>query len=591
MLLTLKRPRTTSIDQPHLVVQTLADVRDVLARLPGGDGPESKLQISAINTVARASGCAPEDLPSDPARLREHLASISCAMAGLTRGSWSSVRSRILKALRRAQVHVMAARRTKPLSEEWSVLYRSLPRTGLQPGLGRLIGYLSDRGVPPNQVCDGHIERFRDELTATSLRGRPSAIVRNAIRIWNIAVDTVPGWPQQQLAYERPQRMGYVLPAEQFSPGFQKSLAEHIEYLADPPDDDDDAPPRALRPATLRLREFQFRQMASALVHRGIPIESITSIGVLAERENVNALCDFFMERSDRAFVVQLDGMLRILRAVAAYHLKRRDLADFISRRVRRLSGGRSRRFGMTEKNRRRLAVFRDQQQVRDLLFLPWQLYKRAESKSLPPAVAAKLVRAAVAIELELVCPIRLQNLSELNLDTDFVRSHSGKKAAVHLFIPGSRTKNGEDIELELPRDTVGLIDIYMAKYRNLLIRPECCGKGPRFLFPKPDGTRKVPRVFADCICRVMERELGIKFNIHLFRHIGCYLYLRSHPGQIDVMRRVLGHRDATTTMRFYAFIEQSDAFRMFDEHILNIRNEALRPGRRSLSGRVGARQ
>ena len=34
--------------------------------------------------------------------------------------------------------------------------------------------------------------------------------------------------------------------------------------------------------------------------------------------------------------------------------------------------------------------------------------------------VAAKLVRAAVAVELEIMAPIRLQNLSELNMDTDF---------------------------------------------------------------------------------------------------------------------------------------------------------------------------
>lgn len=423
MLLTLKRPHTTSIDEPHRVVQTLADVRDALSKLPDHDSPETKLQISAINTVARASGCAPEDLPSDPARLREHLASISCAMAGLTRGSQSSVRSRILKALQRAQVNTMAARRTKPLSGEWLVLYRALPRNGSQAALGRLIGYLSDRGVPPNEVCDGHIERFRDELTTTSLRGRPSAIVRNAIRIWNIAVDTVPGWPQQQLTYERPQRTGYVLPAEQFSPGFQKSLSDYLSYLADPPDDDDDAPPKALRPATLRLREFQFRQMASALVHRGVPIEAITSIGVLAERENVDPICEFFLDRSDRPQLVQLVGLLSVLRPVALHQLKQRELADFIRRRIRRLSGGRLRRFGMTEKNRRRIAVFRDQQQVRDLLLLPLKLFKRAKSGSLPLKVAAKLVRAAVAIELELMCPIRLQNLSELNMDTDFVRS------------------------------------------------------------------------------------------------------------------------------------------------------------------------
>lgn len=84
-----------------------------------------------------------------------------------------------------------------------------------------------------------------------------------------------------------------------------------------------------------------------------------------------------------------------------------------------------------------------------------------------------------------------------------------------------------------------------------------------------------------------MRRELGIKFNIHLFRHLGCFLYLRSHPGQIDVMRRVLGHRDGETTQRFYASIEQSDAFRMFDRHILQIREEALRPsGKRSARGK-----
>ena len=87
-------------------------------------------------------------------------------------------------------------------------------------------------------------------------------------------------------------------------------------------------------------------------------------------------------------------------------------------------------------------------------------------------------------------------------------------------------------------------------------------------------------RVFAAGICRVLERELGIDFNVHLFRHLGCFLYLRSHPGQLDVMRRVLGHRDLETTNRFYADIQQSDAFRLFDKHILEMRQETLRPGR-----------
>jgi hypothetical protein len=53
----------------------------------------------------------------------------------------------------------------------------------------------------------------------------------------------------------------------------------------------------------------------------------------------------------------------------------------------------------------------------------------------------------------------------------------------------------------------------------------------------------------------------------------------------------VLGHRDGNTTMRFYAFVEQSDAFRLFDTHVLQIRGEALRPSGRSIRRGTGRRQ
>src|SRR3954466_2905324 len=101
------------------------------------------------------------------------------------------------------------------------------------------------------------------------------------------------------------------------------------------------------------------------------------------------------------------------------------------------------------------------------------------------------------------MCPIRLKNLSELNIDTDFVPSRSGRDSRVHLFIPGSRTKNDEDIELELPSQSVELIDLYVQKYRNQLIRPEYRGLGARFLFPTPDGRAKVGKNLADHVCDV----------------------------------------------------------------------------------------
>jgi len=302
-------------------------------------------------------------------------------------------------------------------------------------------------------------------------------------------------------------------------------------------------------------------------------------------------ICEFFIDHHGRSDSVQLSNLLSTLRPIALHRLTDRDLADWISRRQKRLSGGWARRSGMTEKNRRRLAVFRDPQHVRDLLLLPYRLLKRAEAGTLPPIDAARLVRTAVAIELEIMSPIRLQNLSEINVETDLIRSRSGKGATVHLFIPGKRTKNGEDIELELPAPSVALIDLYLAKYRNQLIDPEFRGTSPRFLFPRADGTAKVGRMLADAICTVLRRELGTKFNVHLFRHLSCFLYLRSHPGQMDVMRRVLGHRNEETTRRFYSYVEQSDAFRLFDANVLRIREDALRPRQKAPAPRKGSKR
>ena len=192
-------PVLTEEASPDHPPRTLADIRDILLRAPDADSPQVKLQLSAINTVSRACGCAPDDLPVDPARLRRHLSTISPAMAGLTKGSWDSVRSRILKALLRAEVDVMPSRRTHPLSPDWAPLYHSLPRDSTQKSLGRLISYCSDHGISPQDVSDEVIERFAFDLKTSSLRGRPTAIVRGAVRGWNPAIDHVPGWPQHRL--------------------------------------------------------------------------------------------------------------------------------------------------------------------------------------------------------------------------------------------------------------------------------------------------------------------------------------------------------------------------------------------------------
>jgi integrase len=57
--------------------------------------------------------------------------------------------------------------------------------------------------------------------------------------------------------------------------------------------------------------------------------------------------------------------------------------------------------------------------------------------------------------------------------------------------------------------------------------------------------------------------------NAHLFRHIGSKLFLDANPGGYEVIRRVLGHKKISTTMRFYTGFEGKAAARHFDQVIL----------------------
>lgn len=141
---------------------------------------------------------------------------------------------------------------------------------------------------------------------------------------------------------------------------------------------------------------------------------------------------------------------------------------------------------------------------------------------------------------------------------------------------------------MELPPQTVELIERYLAEYRGHLIGEKNRSDNPRYLFPKFNGQAKSGKVIAGSVCETLQAELGLDFHFHLFRQLGCFLYLKNHPDGFEVMRRVLAHRQIETTVRFYAEIQQSDAFREFDRAILSLRTgkpPSRRPGATKAKG------
>jgi integrase len=201
------------------------------------------------------------------------------------------------------------------------------------------------------------------------------------------------------------------------------------------------------------------------------------------------------------------------------------------------------------------------------LLHLPRELLKRAQAKGLTPKAAARLVAYAVALEIELVFPMRRENLANLRLDEHLQRLGPRGRRVTHIFLSGAEMKNRHGMEWELPKETCDLIEIYLRLYRPHIADPE-----NMFLFPSRETYGRTAHELAIGLCKVIGCELGIELNIHLLRHFGGWLYLQRNTGQYEVLRQVLGHKKIEVTIACYTGLEADASARHFDESVLQER-------------------
>ena len=69
-----------------------------------------------------------------------------------------------------------------------------------------------------------------------------------------------------------------------------------------------------------------------------------------------------------------------------------------------------------------------------------------------------------------------------------------------------------------------------------------------------------------------------LEMPAHRFRHAAAKIYLDRQPGQYEVVRQLLGHKDIKTTMAFYAGAETASAARHYGRTILGIRGADAHP-------------
>ncbi len=179
----------------------------------------------------------------------------------------------------------------------------------------------------------------------------------------------------------------------------------------------------------------------------------------------------------------------------------------------------------------------------------------------------------AVAIEILLVCPMRMNNLAAIDIERHLRWSGTGNGPTASLYVPAEETKNNVPVEADLPRDTTALIRFYLKSFR------EQVSVDPRnWLFPlATGGGHREPGHLSVELSAAIYRETGLEVNGHLFRHLAGKLYLERQPGGHETVRQFLRHKKIDTTTTFYTGLDNKRANRRYYDVVLSGRNAEIR--------------
>src|SRR5262249_18481665 len=128
------------------------------------------------------------------------------------------------------------------------------------------------------------------------------------------------------------------------------------------------------------------------------------------------------------------------------------------------------RRRGMTDKNMAVIRAFKDPQNRARLKALPTNLFDKALAERAALVQAAVTAELALAIQIELVAPMRLANLSALHIEKNIIRI-GGPEPTYHLVIPPEDVKNDEPLEYPLPKTVGAMLERYLEVFRPRLCR------------------------------------------------------------------------------------------------------------------------
>jgi integrase len=540
---------------------------------------------SALRSFAKWTSMTLEAIPAHPRYLRERMARISFAAAGVSKHRLVNVRSLLGTALEHAGVNRIPGRYRVPLAPAWEDMIKLLPNAMSRFRLSRFAHDCSALGIAPEAVDNATFDAFVRHLDAADLKDSPRDLARTARQFWNKAVDTIPGWPQRHVMVPD-YTNGYALPWDTFPLSLRAEVDTWFARLAST-DPLDELPFRPLRPSTIATRRRQLHEYVSALAHSGHPPETLCSLADLVQVDWLKDALRFIIARKQAAehpaepdigggtaamcgantpapakLSVQALHLAQMISAIARHHVKVPiEHQNRLKAICKQLS---PEHLGLSERNSDRLRQFDDPTLVQRMITLPRRIIAGLRRSGTPTRRDALRAQDAVALEILLMVPMRLANLVSLELGRHLLTHRGG---GMRLHIPAREVKNSAEINAPLPAESVCLITEYLERYRPLLADPAM-----PFLFPGKGGKAKGTDMMRAQIKRVTAEDGAVDVTPHFARHFAAKHFLTKNPGQYGVVRLVLGHKSVNTTTQYYADTDSTHANGIFVAHVTQMR-------------------
>jgi integrase len=528
---------------------------------------------SACLAFAKLTGRAPAMMPLDLTAIRTTLDAMVPAQAKVSPKRFANLRSDLGSAIEASGLRPMIKTAGVELSESWSRLFEGNTKEWIRWGLSRFARWASLRQIVPTAVDAAVIGRFIADLETASLTRNIRNLHRGVINSWNGLVRLRPDENLKLVEFPTNKSEPGRMPWQDLPVSFRADVDAHLAWAARLDPLDDKARTRALAKRTLHLRRDHIHSAVTAAVDAGIEVEQLISLENLVDVETIRKLLRQRWEEAGRKLTAYNDGVAGTLIAIAKEwvmvppHILAR-LKD-----LRRKLG--SLPPGLTEKNKEFLRQFDDPRKLEALIELPdklWRLARRDLATSRRPFID---LQSALAIDLLLHIPLRMENLSALNFEQHLHWPQGRGKPALMVF-KGDEVKNRVPLEFEIPTTLAERLQIY----RNE-IAPEVTGKRPDAVFITWTGEPRTQSAVTVAIERTVLRQLGIKLTPHQFRHLAAKITLDANPGAYELPQQLLGHRNTSTTMNYYGGNDTRRAGRAHADLVMKIKQFGMRRSRR----------